>query len=62
MKANKYQTLEQHLKAVAIIARNIAREITDNKTIIEQSYLAGLLHDTGKACPNWQKKIRKRKR
>jgi HD-like signal output (HDOD) protein len=41
------QQLNQHSKAIATAARQIAETVTDDRLVISDAYLSGMLHDIG---------------
>lgn len=43
-----YESLWQHSLGAGMLAKLVAQELTDNKDLVDQSFMAGVLHDVGK--------------
>lgn len=57
----KRQSLHEHLYAVAVLSRHIARLKTDNPNIQQCAFMAGIYHDQGKIDEQFQSWVGKSK-
>ena len=58
---SKKQSLSEHLFAVGLLAKEIAKSKGAPTVVQSCAFIAGLLHDIGKIDPNFQKWLRKAK-